>query len=164
MRLWRTISWLISMPIIPTRLRMFLLRSFGVKASPTAVIAPGVFLGSNNLTIGEHGFVNYGCFLDGAAPIYLGKYVRVGPRVSLLTGSHKYSNTRIRRGPDSMPLNEPIIIQDGAWIGLGSIIMPGVTISTGCIIAAGAVVLKSTEPNGLYAGNPAKRIKDLPDE
>ena len=152
------------MPIVPTKCRMFFLRRLGVNASASAVIAPGVFLGSNKLTILEHGFVNYGCFLDGAAPIYLGRYVRLGPRVSLLTGTHKYSKNRIRRGPDSLPLNEPIIIEDGAWIGLGSIIMPGVTIATGCVIAAGSVVLRSTAPNGLYAGNPAQRIKDLPDE
>lgn len=40
--------------------------------------------------------------------------------------------------------------------------MPGITIAEGCIIAAGAVVIRDTEQNGLYAGNPAKGVKDLP--
>ena len=42
-----------------------------------------------------------------------------------------------------------------------AIILPGVTIAEGCVIAAGAVVNKSTEPDGLYAGVPARRVKDL---
>ncbi len=47
---------------------------------------------------------------------------------------------------------------------MGAIIMPGVTIAEGCVVAAGAVVTRSTEPNGLYAGNPAVRKKDLSTE
>ena len=48
----------------------------------------------------------------------------------------------------------PIKVCDGCWIG--------VTIEEGCIVAAGAVVTKPTESHGLYAGVPARRIKDLP--
>ena len=55
-----------------------------------------------------------------------------------------------------------IVVEDGAWIGASCTILPNVTIANGCVIAAGSVVTKSTEPNGLYAGVPAKRIKDLP--
>ena len=50
---------------------------------------------------------------------------------------------------------------DGCWICAGCTILPGVTIGEGCVIAAGSVVNKDCAPDGLYAGVPAKRIKDL---
>ncbi|MDE6864117.1 MAG: hypothetical protein K2J41_07020 [Eubacterium sp.] len=49
----------------------------------------------------------------------------------------------------------------GCWICIDSTILPGVTVEDGCVIAAGSIVTKSTYPNGLYAGAPAQRIKDL---
>ena len=61
-------------------------------------------------------------------------------------GKHKYQN---------------ITIEDGVWIGASCTILPNATIANGCVIAAGSVVTQSTEPNGLYAGVPAKRIKEL---
>lgn len=55
----------------------------------------------------------------------------------------------------------PIVIEDDAWIGCNSIILKGVTIGEGSIVAAGSVVTKSVPPNVLVAGNPAKIVKEL---
>lgn len=55
--------------------------------------------------------------------------------------------------------NEMTQIGNDVWVGYGAIIMSGVNIQDGCIIAAGSVVTKSTEPYGIYAGVPAKFIK-----
>ncbi|WP_154364017.1 acyltransferase [Maribacter luteus] len=52
------------------------------------------------------------------------------------------------------------VIEDDVWIGYGSVIMGGVHIKKGSIIAAGSVVTKNTEPYGIYGGNPAKRLRD----
>lgn len=57
-------------------------------------------------------------------------------------------------------LGQKIVIEDDVWIGLGSIVLSGVTIKTGSIIAAGSVVTKDVEPYSIYAGNPAKKIRD----
>lgn len=57
-------------------------------------------------------------------------------------------------------LNEKIIIGDDVWIGYGAIILSGVKIGQGCIIAAGSVVTRDVEPFSIYAGNPARKIKD----
>ncbi|MBR1536811.1 MAG: hypothetical protein IJ630_07725 [Treponema sp.] len=46
------------------------------------------------------------------------------------------------------------------WIGANVTILDGVTVASGCVLAAGSVVTKSTEPNGVYAGVPARRIKE----
>lgn len=54
-----------------------------------------------------------------------------------------------------------VVVEDGCWLGGNVTVLPGVTIKKGCIVGAGAVVTKDTEPDGLYAGIPAKRIKEL---
>lgn len=55
---------------------------------------------------------------------------------------------------------EDIIIEDDVWIGYGVQIMPGIIIRKGSVIGAGAVVTHSTDPYGVYAGVPAKKIKE----
>ena len=57
-------------------------------------------------------------------------------------------------------LNNITYIGDDVWIGYGAIIMSGVNIANGSIIAAGSIVTKDTEPYSIYAGTPAKKIKD----
>jgi acetyltransferase-like isoleucine patch superfamily enzyme len=55
-------------------------------------------------------------------------------------------------------LTSKTIIEDDVWVGYGAIIMSGVTLKKGSIIAAGAVVTKNTEPYSIFGGNPAKKI------
>ena len=76
----------------------------------------------------------------------------------LCTSTHDFFKSEKRAG---QPIAKKIIIEDGTWIGARSIILPGVVIGKGCVIAAGSVVIKDCEPNFLYGGNPAKKIKKL---
>lgn len=55
----------------------------------------------------------------------------------------------------------PVLIGTGTWICANCVILPGVKIGKGCVIAAGAVVVKDCKDNSLYAGNPARFIKSL---
>lgn len=57
-------------------------------------------------------------------------------------------------------LNEITVIGNDVWVGYGATILSGVNISDGCIIAAGALVTKDTEPYSIYAGVPARKIKE----
>jgi chloramphenicol O-acetyltransferase type B len=57
-------------------------------------------------------------------------------------------------------LNNLTVIEDDVWVGYGSTIMSGVTIHTGSVIAAGSVVTKDVEPYSIYAGIPARKVKD----
>lgn len=57
-------------------------------------------------------------------------------------------------------LNERIVLEDDVWVGYGSIVLSGVTIKTGAIIAAGSVVTKNVDSCTVYGGNPAKKISD----
>ncbi len=59
-----------------------------------------------------------------------------------------------------LELDRKVIVGDDVWIGYGSIVLSGVKIESGCIIAAGSIVTKNTEAYGIYAGSPAKRISN----
>ncbi len=149
--------------VIPMYLRTAFLRFLGCKIGSSSRIASDVFIGSyRNLVIDENVFINIKCFLDGVDKIKIGYSVKIGPYVKILTGSHTVNPGVLRRCGNSKNISKAVEINRGVWIGMGSIIMPGVIIAEGCVIAAGTVLTKSTEPNGLYAGNPAIRIKDLP--
>ena len=56
----------------------------------------------------------------------------------------------------------PLVVSSGCWIGARAVLLPGLTIGEGCVVGAGAVVTKDCLPIGLYAGIPARRIRDLP--
>ncbi|MBB6176087.1 maltose O-acetyltransferase [Anoxybacillus tengchongensis] len=159
---WKIINSVIQSPLFHPYIRTYLLMILGVKLDKSARIAENVYLGSNKIIMGKHTFVNVGSFLDGNARIIIEDYVRIGPYVKILTGTHHYRHSVIRRREEDGTISKEVIIKKGSWVGMGAIILPSVTIAEGCIIAAGAVVTKDTEPNGLYAGNPARRIKDLP--
>jgi len=108
--------------------------------------------------IGEGSFVNYGCFFDGGAPIILGRDVALGYEVMLVNSSHAIG-TRARRAGE--PTAAPITIEDGAWVGARVVVLPGVRIGAGAVVAAGAVVTADCLPNSLYAGVPARWVRDL---
>ena len=86
------------------------------------------------------------------AGCFLAMHVVVG------TWTHEIGPEAQRAGPTSV---RPVTIADGCWIGARATILPGVTVGRGCIVAAGAVVSGDCEPNGLYAGVPAVRKRDL---
>lgn len=95
------------------------------------------------------------------ARIIIGENTWVGCNVSFICITHEIGVPRLRAG---ISIFKPIEIGDGVWIGADVTILPGVHIASGCVIGAGAVVTKDTTPNGLYAGNPAKRIRDLSED
>jgi maltose O-acetyltransferase len=159
---WGVANALQSSSLLPMPWRRRLLGLFGCRIDRTSEVREGVFFGGNQVTIERHCYVNTGCFIDGCAPVHIGEFVRFGPGVRILTGSHSYQHSVIRRGPASDDIRLPVVVGRGCWLGMGAILMPGVVLAEGCVVAAGAVVLRSTAPNGLYAGNPARRVRDLP--
>jgi maltose O-acetyltransferase len=59
-------------------------------------------------------------------------------------------------------LAKPVVIEDGSWLGLGALILPGVTVGHGSIVAAGAVVMETVPPDSYVEGNPARVVRQLP--
>lgn len=147
--------------IIPEEIRRVLYRLFGMKID-RARIRPNCFFEGHSLhkiKIGNGVFINYRCTFSCNEDLIIEDNCTIGMEVSFCTSTHKLGNQKQRAG-ESIGL--PIYIGSGTWIGTRAIILPGVTIGSGCIIAAGAIISKDCEPNGLYGGIPAKKIKDLP--
>ncbi|BCK75629.1 maltose O-acetyltransferase/hypothetical protein [Acetobacter aceti NBRC 14818] len=146
--------------LIPAFLRTRLLNTLGASLEPSACIWPGCHLRSTNITMGRESFINVGFFFDGAARLTIGNNVRVGQFLSVVTATHDVGPAEQRCTIEAV-LGD-VVIEDGCWIGLNVTILPGVTIAKGCVIGAGSLVTKSTEPNGLYIGSPARRLRELP--
>jgi serine acetyltransferase/acyl carrier protein len=103
--------------------------------------------------IGNHVTIN----LDGK--VTLGSNVNISPHVIIFTATHAVGPGTFRMGEGHVL---PVTIEDGAWIRLGAIIAPGVTVGRGSIVAAGAVVLRDVPPNTYVEGNPARVVRELP--
>ena len=107
-----------------------------------------------NVRLGRNVFLNQGVYIVASEKITLGDNVLVGPYAIINSGSHRYCDSgRLIR--DQGHKLAPIEIGDDVWIGAHAVIMPGVRLGRGCVIAAGAVVTKSVEPNVVIAGVPA---------
>lgn len=99
-------------------------------------------------------------------PLYIGDYVCIAAEaVILMGGNHTHRADWFSLYPfvenieDAYQGKGPTRIGDGAWIGMRAIIMPGITIGEGAIIAAGSVVTRDVPPYAVVGGNPAKVIK-----
>lgn len=115
------------------------------------------FLSGRDIIIGNNSGIGINAFLDGQVTI--GNNVMMGPNVTVWTRNHIFSRTDIPMIEQGLSPQEPVTICDDVWIGSHVIILPGVTIGCGSIIAAGAVVTKDVPEYAIVGGNPAKVIK-----
>lgn len=145
--------------LVPARARTVLLRMSGVDISSRALMKPGVIIRSANLSIGPKSTINYGCVFDNRAGVEIGSSVGIGVGVQFLNTEHDRSDPARRSGVGRIA---KITVEDGASVGSGAILLSGVTVGRGAVVAAGAVVNRDCAPDGLYAGIPAKRVKELP--
>ena len=113
-------------------------------------------IGIDVLELGSYSHINQSCIIDKRDMIRIGSNVSISHRVSLITGTHNINSK------DFHYEKHPIIIHDYVWIGIRAIILPGVEIGEGAVVAAGAVVTKSVPPYSIVAGIPAKIIKERP--
>ena len=112
-------------------------------------ICSHVFI-ENDVIIGNRVTIKNGVQLwDG---LRVGNDVFIGPNVT-------FTNDLFPRSKHYPEKYLPTIIKDGASIGAGAVILPGLTIGEGALVAAGAVVTRSVEPGSLVRGNPAKHAR-----
>ena len=145
------------------RLRSLILRLVGFQIERSTILAGmPTITGDGNiyqkLVIGSCCWINIGCLFDLGAEIRIGSHVSIGHDVLLLTVSHEIGAPRHRA---SKRVVKPINIGNGAWIGSRSMILPGVTIGSGAVVAAGSVVHQDVVPNTMVAGVPARPIRTL---
>lgn len=116
------------------------------------------------ISIGSNVFIGSGAiFSADRSKITIGSYVMFGPRVIVSGGDHEITSlTKPMYSvvEKSSSCDADVLIGDDVWIGANCVVLKGVTIGTGSVIAAGSIVTKDVESYSIYAGVPAKKIKN----
>jgi acetyltransferase-like isoleucine patch superfamily enzyme len=132
-----------------------------------------VFRSGGTIKIGDYSFIGEGSRIWSAEAIHIGNHVLISHNVCITdTNAHEMDYLQRAEGfktivgeahPREMKdvSAAPVFIDDYAWINFGAIILKGVTIGKGAIVAAGSIVTKDVAAFTMVAGNPAVKIKDL---
>lgn len=140
-------------------LRKIIYKLKGFKIGKNSKIYPKCICGAKcKLSLGDNSYINWQAFLDLNDSITIGNNCSIAMRCNFITsfhdiGPHDYRGGKLRTAP--------IVVGNGCWIGAHCTILPGVKIADGCVIGANSLVTKDTEPDGVYVGSPAKRIRTL---
>lgn len=105
-----------------------------------------------NITIGENTTINRGCRLDGRGGLTIGNNVSISAETCILTAEHDIQSS------DFKGREEPVRIEDYVFAGTRAMILPGVSLYKGAVVAAGAVVSKDVEAYTVVGGIPARFI------
>lgn len=146
-------------------LRVLALRLFGAQIGKDCVIENVSFFncyrkGFKGLKLGNSCFIGDSTLLDLADAITLEDHVTLAERVTFITHMNVGFQDHPLQGKFK-PSSGPILIKSGSFVGASCTILQGVTIGKNAFIAAGSVVTEDVVDNALYAGVPAKKIKDL---
>lgn len=142
-------------------IRRLVLRLAGAVVPSSTHLAGGTYFSQpKNLRLGERCFINRNCYLDLHALVTMHDDVVVGHGATIVTTTHSIGPASRRAGPVA---DLPVVIESGAWLGANTVILPGVTVGAGSVVAAGAVVTTDVPVNVIVAGVPAKIIRKLDD-
>jgi len=147
----------------------------GVKIDPRAFIARGgpVSLGDQSvlragamllpsrgfITIGRRSSINQYAVINGQGGVRIGDSVMIAAFVSMFAANHVFDDPSIPILEQGISSKGGIKIEDDVWIGSHAVILDGVTIGTGSVIGAGAVVTKDVPPFSIVAGVPARVVR-----
>lgn len=148
---------------INRRIKMHIYKHAFKNVGKKVIFDPYDSFSYSTISIGSDVFIGPGAkFSATESSIKIGDKVLFGPNVTMMGGDHNTSEigSYMYDITKKLPENDiPIIIENDCWVGAGAIILKGVTLRTGTIVAAGAVVTQSTPPYSLVGGCPAKVIK-----
>lgn len=134
-------------------IRRFAYRLAGIKIGRGSVIHMYArFYNPKNIEIGEDSIIGEFAVLDGRDTLKIGNHVDIASEVMIYNAEHDINN------PHFLAKTEPVVIEDYVFIGPRAIILPGVKIGKGAVVAAGAVVTKDVPPFSIVGGVPAKII------
>ena len=141
-------------------------RSFSECGKNSHIDKGGDFYPLSNIHIGNCVSVGPNArFWTTRAQIYIEDYALLGPAVTIITGDHRkdVAGKHIAQLTDEDKTaddDRDVVIEKGAWIGAGAIILKGVRIGRDAIVAAGSVVTKDVVPYTIVGGSPARFIKN----
>ena len=135
--------------------KVWILRLFGAEVGHSVIIKPSVNIKypwfikmGNQIWIGEN------VWLDNHTDIQIGNNVCISQGATLMTGNHNYKK------PGFDLLVGKITLDDGVWIGAGSMVCPNVHCRSHSVLAVGSIATKDLEAYKIYQGNPAKEVRE----
>jgi putative colanic acid biosynthesis acetyltransferase WcaF len=159
--LWKQILWyyigdvLVRSRWLPfSAFKVLILRCFGAQIGQQVRIKSGVRVKFPwRLRVGDFVWIGENAWLDNLAVIEIESHVCLSQDVYLCTGNHDWSD------PNFKLITASIHLEQSSWIAARASICPGVTVGRGAILSFGSVATRFLEPMTIYAGNPAKPIK-----
>ena len=139
------------------RNRAIIARKRFYSVHPTAYVHPSCHVASD-LVAGPYVFLGRHC--DIAPLVTIGKYTMLASNVAIVGDDHNWREPGVPMQFSGRPTQHATTIGADAWLGHGVIVMRGVTIGDGSIVAAGAVVTKSVPAYEVWAGTPANKLRD----
>ncbi|MCA6463143.1 MAG: acyltransferase [Chitinophagaceae bacterium] len=127
-----------------------------------AIIRPGNLYGGEpgeGLRVGDHSNIGPYCYIGCSGFISIGNNVMISPRVSIYAENHVFDSPDATIKSQGVK-RESVVIEDDCWIAANSILLAGVTIGKGSVVAAGSVVTQDVPPYSVVAGVPARIIKN----
>ncbi|HUB36551.1 MAG TPA: DapH/DapD/GlmU-related protein [Solirubrobacteraceae bacterium] len=153
---WTMRGRIATSPLVPEPLRRYLVRLGGVDLQGMVYGLERCWFQSAHISIGSGTYLNAGCWFEGNGRIEVGNDCLFGPEVMVLTSTHaQLPGGAIARVSESRAVR----IGARSWLGARAVVLPGVEIGAGAVIAAGAVVSRDCEAGGYYGGVPARRIR-----
>lgn len=136
-------------------IRIFLLRIFGANIPYNVKLRPSSFVSYPwNLKCGENCFFGDGVYIDCLTGVIIGNNVSLSNFCYVTSGTHDYESA------DFDLLLRQVIIEDEVWLAVRSMILPGLVVGRGSVIGAGSVLTKSTNQNQIWAGVPARFVRN----
>jgi acetyltransferase-like isoleucine patch superfamily enzyme len=150
--------------------------------SPAKLVSPYLIYVGNNVYICEHAWLNAKDHRGDGSPtlhigdgtyigrcsqinawqdVHIGQNVLIADRAYISDSSHNYGDLDIPIGLQGDSFIGPVKLSDGCWIGIGAVILPGVTIGRNAVVAANSVVTRSVPDGAVVGGIPAKIIKQV---
>ncbi|CAF3424294.1 unnamed protein product [Rotaria sp. Silwood2] len=140
-----------------TALRIFFAKGFLKTIGNNVTLEGNVFFGDGrDIEIGKNSQINEECWIRNCK---IGNNVMIAPYVMILNYGHNFEDIIMPMIQQGVKYYNQTVIEEDVWIGARSLLLPGVKIGRGSIIAAGTVVTKDVEPYSIVAGNPAKLIR-----
>lgn len=117
-------------------------------------------LPNSGIWVGRNCFIGERCLIRGQGGVHIGDFVLVAPQVQILAVNHVFddpSRPIIQQGITA----QGIVVEDGAWIGAGAILLDGVRVGARAVVGAGAVVTQDVPPRTMVVGVPARVTRQL---
>ncbi|KOX18317.1 acyltransferase [Nocardiopsis sp. NRRL B-16309] len=137
----------------------------GADMTLAAGMGPDYDLGEGSVVrIGSGCAIGRGSHIVAHKSVDIGDHVYTGPYVYITDQNHSYTNTDIPVGLQ-WPVDDPVSIGDGTWVGANAVILPGVHLGRNCVVAAGSVVRPGRYPDhSVIAGVPGKVVREYDPE